>query len=109
MQWRNQHFLFWAICSLKTGESQRESGCISYTCLREQFRKKLKDLGYNPEKFALRSLRASGLTAAVNAGVPDRNFKRHGRWKSENAMDGYVNDSLANRLGVSKQLGLSLG
>ena len=84
----------------------RESGSISYTCLREQFKKKLKELGYNPDEFGLHSLRAGGATAAANAGVPDRNFKRHGRWKSENAKDGYVEDSLESRLGVSKKLGL---
>ena len=106
MQWEDQRFLFRAICSSKTGESLRESGGISYTCLREQFKKKLKELGYAPEQFGLHSLRAGGATAAANAGVPDRNFKRHGRWKSENAKDGYVEDSLESRLGVSKQLGL---
>ena len=33
--------------------------------------------------------------AAANAGVQDRwFFKRHGRWKSECAKDGYVKDSV---------------
>ena len=27
------------------------------------------------------------------AGAPDRLFKRHGRWASESAKDGYVQDS----------------
>ncbi|KAL5497418.1 hypothetical protein EMCRGX_G013885 [Ephydatia muelleri] len=42
----------------------------------------------------MHSLRAGGATAAANAGVPDRLFKRHGRWKSESAKDGYVKDSV---------------
>ena len=40
------------------------------------------------------------------AGVPDRLFKRHGRWASESAKDGYVQDSLSSRLSVSKALGI---
>ena len=47
----------------------------------------------------------SGATAAANAGVPDRLFKRHGRWASESAKDGYVQDSLSSRL-FSKALGI---
>ena len=35
----------------------------------------------------MHSLRAGGATAAANAGVPDRLFKRHGRWKSESAKE----------------------
>ena len=52
------------------------------------------------------SLRGGGATAAANAGVPDRLFKRHGRWASESAKDGYVQDSLSSRLSVSKALGI---
>ena len=55
---------------------------------------------------ATHSLRGSGATAAANAGVPDRLFKRHGRWASESAKDGYVQDSLSSRLSVSKALGI---
>ena len=53
------------------------------------------------------SLRSGGATAAANAGVPDRLFKRHGRWASEPAKDGYVQDFLSfYRLSVSKALGI---
>ena len=38
--------------------------------------------------------------------VPDRLFKRHGRWRSENAKDGNVEDSLEERLRVSRSLGI---
>ena len=47
--------------------------------------------------------------AAANANVPDRCFNRHGRWKSENAKDGYIKDKVESRLRVSKSLGLYLG
>ena len=36
----------------------------------------------------------------------DRLFKRHGRWRSETAKDGYVKDSVEKCLGVSKHLRL---
>ena len=39
-------------------------------------------------------------------GIADILFKRHGRWKSETAKDGYIKDALENRLSVSKSLGL---
>jgi len=35
-------------------------------------------------------------------------FKRHGRWRSENAKDGYVKDDVTSRLQVSRKLGLYL-
>ena len=54
----------------------------------------------------MHSLRAGGATAAANAGVEDRLFKCHGRWKSETAKDSYVKDSVERRLEVSKQLGI---
>ena len=52
------------------------------------------------------SLRSGGATAAADAGIPDRLFKRHGRWSSDSARDGYVKDSLLSRLSVSQALGL---
>ena len=102
----DQRYLFRPIQKTKKGESLRQSGKISYTCLRELFKKKLTDLGLPPSKFGLHSLRAGGATAAANAKVPDRLFKRHGRWKSESAKDGYVKDHVQSRLEVSRSLGL---
>ena len=54
------------------------------------------------------SLRAGGASAATNAGVPYRQFQRHGLWKSVSAKDGNVDDSLISRLSMSKRLGISL-
>ena len=81
-QLSDQRLLFRPICKTMMLETLRESGSISYTCLRESFRKKLKDVGYNPDIFGLHSLRsgARGATAAANNGFPDRLFKFHGRW-----------------------------
>ena len=69
--------------------------------MRELLREKLTDVGLDPSNFGLYSLRSGGATAAANAGVPDRLFNCHGRWRSENAKDGYVKDQLSSRLEVS--------
>ena len=102
----NERWLFRPICKSSKSEKLRESGCISYSCLKYLFNKKLKDLGYNPDEFGLHSLQAGEANAAANSGVPDCLFKRHGRWKSEGAKDSYVEDSMEHRLEVTKNIGL---
>ena len=104
----DQRFLFRPIQKTKHGEQLRSAGKISYTCLRELFQKKLRSLGFNASSFGLHSLRAGGATAAANAKVPDRLFKRNGRWRSESAKDGYVKDIVESRLQVSQSQGLYL-
>jgi len=107
MRWEDDCYIFRAIQKTKNGETLRESGHISYSCLKDLF-KKMSELGLKATEFRLHSLRAGGVTTAANAGVPDRLFKRHGRWRSENAKDGYIKDSVEKRLQVSKNLGLYL-
>ena len=43
---------------------------------------------------------------AVNTGVDERCLKRHGRWKTDIAKDGYIKDSLDMKLSISKSLKL---
>ena len=61
-------------------------------------------LGYPKNLFGFHSLRARGDSVAANAGVSDRLFKRHGRWKTDQAKDGYIKDKLDSLLSVSKSL-----
>ena len=61
-----------------------------------------KDIVPDISAIGTHSLRGGGATAAANVDVPDRLFKRHGRWASKSAEDGYVQDSLSSRLSVSK-------
>lgn len=98
--------LFRAIVKTKNGEKLRESGSLSYSRIREILMGKICSLGYDSSAFGTHSFRAGGATLAANEGVPDRLFKRHGRWKSETAKDGYIKDSLQVRLEVSKKLRL---
>ncbi|XP_067681328.1 integrase/recombinase xerD homolog, partial [Haliotis asinina] len=79
---------------------------ISYTRTREIFREKCHEIGIDVNSFGLHSFRAGGATAAANAGVPDRLFKRHGRWVSDTAKDGYVKDDIKELLSVTSMLGL---
>ena len=101
---RSSERLFKAITKTKAGEKLRKSGTVSYTRVRELILRRFQELGYDPERFGLHSFRSGGATLAANAGIPDRLFKRHGRWRSENAKDGYVKDSLLARLEVMKGL-----
>ncbi len=100
-------FLFRGLIVSKNGEKLRKvNKPISYTRVREILIKELGELGLNPKQFGTHSLRAGGASAAANAGVPDRLFKRHGRWVSETAKDGYVKDNVARLLIVTQSLGL---
>jgi len=38
--------------------------------------------------------------SSTSPSVPDQLFKGHGRWRSETAKDGYVQDKLDDRLAV---------
>ena len=100
-------FLFRGLCVTKTGARLRSSGSLSYIRARELVLEMLTAIGLDKKHFGLHSLRSGGASAAANSGIADRFFKRHGRWRSENAKDGYVKDSLDERLKVSRGLGLS--
>ena len=98
--------LFRGLTPTKHGYRLRPSGGISYTRVRELVLEKLQEIGLDPKMFGLHSLRAGGASNAANAGIPDRWFKRHSRWLSENAKDGYIKDKLEDRLRVTRNLGL---
>lgn len=84
----------------------RKSCQLSYTRSREILLSALEGIGLDKKKFGLHSLRSVGATAAAAAGIDDRLFKKHGRWKSDKAKDGYVKESITDRLLVSKNLGI---
>ena len=88
-------FVFRGLVNPKSGARLQPSGGLSYMRVRELVLEKLSQIGVDKSKYGLHSRRSGGATAAANAGVPDRWFKRHGRWRSENAKDGYVKDSLS--------------
>jgi len=101
-------YIFRSVLYSKNEQCYRLRGSkpISYTRARECVLKMFEMIGLDKTKFGLHSLRSGGATAAANAGVADRLFKRHGRWRSETAKDGYVKDSTERLLQVSKSLGI---
>lgn len=102
----SEHFLF------KPGFISRSSCSLiyknkpmSYTRIRETVVSRLKEI-CGDANIGLHSLRASGATAVARTSVNERCWKRHGRWKSDMSKDGYVEDTLDNRLNVTKSLNL---
>lgn len=85
---------------------RKENKPLSYTRMRELFIEAFSPIVPNIKYFGLHSLRSGGASAACNFGISDRLFKRHGRWRSETAKDGYVKDSFSDRMLVSQNLGL---
>ena len=93
---------------MKTNEGERlcPSGSLGYSTMRVLLHKKLESLGHSPDRFSLHSYCAGGASAAARAGIPDRLFKQHRRWISDKAKDGYAEDSVENRLSVTKNIDL---
>ncbi len=103
----SSNYLFRPICFHKSiGRYKLRSGKMSYTRTREILKEALDTIGLDSSKFGIHSLRSGGASAAAAIGVPDRLFKRHGRWKSEGAKDRYVKETLENKMLVSLNLGI---
>ncbi|XP_076075708.1 integrase/recombinase xerD homolog, partial [Mytilus galloprovincialis] len=106
---KSDEFLFTAINFMKiSGEykATNKSKSLSYTRCREILRSALKDIGLDSSLYALHSLRSGGVSAAANNKVPDRLPKVHWRWATDRAKDGYIKDSIEQKLLVSLNLGL---
>ena len=79
---------------------------LSYTAARSNIVSLLKTVVGEHVNIGIHSLRAGGAAVAANSNVDERCLKRHGRWKSDTAKDGYIVDSLGKRLMVSRSLEL---
>ena len=99
-------FLEGLAINTNNGTRLGDKGGLSYTTVHEAVLEKFGAIGLDKRQYRLHSLRSGGASAAANVGVPDHMFKRHECWCSENAKDGYVEDSLTSRLQVSKAIGL---
>ena len=104
---KKRQYIFRAVIRSKNSEKlSPRNRPLSYTRAREVIRNAVERIGLDKSKFATHSLRSGGATAAANLGVPDRLFKRHGRWRSERAKDMYVKDDLRKLLSVTKTMNL---
>ena len=99
------HFLICKLKKIKKGHKVMGHRRISDSSIRKNFIKLSKPFfpGLN---IGLHGLRAGGASAAARNNVTDRLISKHGRWLSERGRDGYIKDSLRNRLHVTKSLGL---
>ena len=79
---------------------------ISYSRIREIFKRYILEITTTPENFGLHSLRSGGASAAANNVISDRLISKKGRWSSEKERNGYIKDSVVKRLTVSNTLGL---
>lgn len=100
-------FLFCNLCKTHNGYTVRQCNKqMSYTNLRDEFLRALAPQVSDIKKYCLHSLRSGGASRAASKRCKRQIFKRHGRWLSDSAKDGYVKDSLQERLSVSLTLGL---
>lgn len=103
----SEEYLFRNVTKTKDKYMLRKANVpMTYSRFRELFIEHFSPHVPNIRNYGLHSLRAGGATSAANNGIPDRLFKRHGRWRSETAKDGYVKDKLTDLLSVSKNLNL---
>ena len=98
-------FLIPRLHKTKKGHNASKTRGISYTRIREIFMENIALLG-SCNNYGLHSLRSRGASAAAAGGVSDRLISKQGRWASENARNGYIQNSTETRLSVTRALGL---
>ena len=79
---------------------------ISYTTAREIILKAFSSVGLNVKEFGTHSMRKGGATSAAKNHVLDRLILKHGRWESEKSKNMYITEEIAEKLSVSKSLGI---
>ena len=100
----SEEFFFRGLSKGKKFSLRTKDKPISYNRIREHFIKVLKAANLDWRNYGLHSLRSGGASVAAYNGVLDRLFKWHGRWKSEGAKGGYIEDNLESLLPVTKNL-----
>ena len=100
-------YFFRGIENTKNGQKPRKIyKPLSYTTIRGHVLYLLANIGLDPKKLGLYSLRSGGALAAAKLGINDRSFKKHGRWKSDKVKDSYVQEDIKSKLSVSRNLDL---
>ncbi|KAJ8910984.1 hypothetical protein NQ315_003678, partial [Exocentrus adspersus] len=59
---------------------------------------------FNPEKYTGHCLRRTSATMLVDSGGDITELKRHGGWKSTEVAEGYIENTVQNKLKVSKKI-----
>ena len=79
---------------------------LSHTSVRKILLSAISEICLDSTKHALHSLKSGGMTTAASNKVSGRLLKVHGRWASETAKDGYIENSIEHKILVSMNLGL---
>ena len=85
---------------------KKQNKPISYSTARTLVLQAFQSVGEDPKVLGLHSLRSGGATAAAKSAIPDRLFRKHGRWHSNMSKDRYVKEDVKQKLVVSRNLGL---
>ena len=95
--------LFRRIQSTRKGQMLKEAP-MSYSRASELVKKELKSEGLDPSLYSLHSLRSGGASSAAALEIPDRLFQRQGGWRSTQAKNNYVQESLDSLLLVTRKI-----
>lgn len=95
--------LFRRIQSTKRGQMLKEAP-MSYSRASELVKKELKSEGLDPSLYSLHSLRSGGASSAAALEIPDRLFQRQGGWRSTQAKNNYIQESLDSLLLVTRKI-----
>jgi hypothetical protein len=58
----------------------------------------------NPEEYTGHSFRRSSATLLADSGADITVVKRHGGWRSNSVVEGYIEDSLNNKIEISRKI-----
>lgn len=103
---KSQSFLFRQLNRVSSKIFTAKNVPMSYASARNDLHFFLLRAGLNPMIYGWHSFRSGGASTAAANNVPDRLFKRHGRWRSETAKDCYVKESSFHLEAVSRSLNL---
>ena len=95
--------LFRRIQSTKRGQMLKEAP-LWYFCASALVKKELKSEGLDPSLYSLHSLRSGGASSAAALEIPDRLFQRQGGWRSTQAKNNYIQESLDSLLLVTRKI-----
>lgn len=95
--------LFRRIQSTKRGQMLKEAP-ISCSCASELVKKELKSDGLDPSLYSLHSLWSGGASSAAALEIPDRLFQRQRGWRSTQAKNNYIQESLDSLLLVTRKI-----
>ncbi|CAI7809239.1 unnamed protein product [Closterium sp. NIES-53] len=88
----------------KNSQATPNDNSPSYVTIRNWYLAAGRQAGLDVAHIGTHSFRKGAATAAASLGVPDRLFKRMGRWRSDSAKEKYVTIAQDQLISLSTQL-----